>query len=134
MCLSTSKNGLTFGLELLEACPDLVADERRQPFGRFVQDQQLRVRHQAASDGQHLLLAAGEFIAHVAASFGENGKHLVDVFEPPARWAETSGCGRNQILLDAERRKDLTAFGHEAEAGLGYAVRRQTVEAARRRT
>src|SRR6266446_3000508 len=43
--------------------PDLAADERRQPLGRLVEDDQLRIGHQGPADRQHLLLAAGELAA-----------------------------------------------------------------------
>lgn len=46
-------------LELREAAPDLGADQRREALGRFIEDQQLRIRHQRAADRQHLLLPAG---------------------------------------------------------------------------
>src|SRR5438093_3510065 len=38
--------------------PDVAADEWRQPLGRLVEDDQLRVGHQGPADRQHLLLAA----------------------------------------------------------------------------
>ena len=41
-------------------------DQRRQPFERLVEQQQLRVEHQRAADRQHLLLAARQLVAHVA--------------------------------------------------------------------
>ena len=43
-------------------------DQRRQAFGRLVEDQQIGVGHQRAADGQHLLLAAGQLGAAVAAA------------------------------------------------------------------
>ena len=54
-------------LEPRQAAPDLGADQRRQPFGRLVEDEQARVGHQRAADGQHLLLAARERAAHARA-------------------------------------------------------------------
>src|SRR5574338_155781 len=39
-----------------EALPDLLAHERREALGGFVQYQQMRIGHQGAADGEHLLL------------------------------------------------------------------------------
>src|SRR3989454_2298603 len=53
-------------LEALEAAPDLGPNERRQPLGGLVEDQQRGIRHEGATDGEHLLLAAGQIgRAHV---------------------------------------------------------------------
>src|SRR5437764_11040220 len=49
-------------LEPREALPDFGADERCEPLGRFVQDQEPRVGHQRATDRQHLLFAAGALV------------------------------------------------------------------------
>ena len=46
--------------------PDLLADQRRQPFRSLVEHQQLRIGHQGAADRQHLLLAAGDLVAEIA--------------------------------------------------------------------
>src|SRR5438067_8917711 len=45
-----------------EASPDLLAHERREPFGRFVHYQQMRIRDEGAPDREHLLLAAGKLV------------------------------------------------------------------------
>src|SRR4030095_10337655 len=70
-------------LEVFHATPDLGADERREPFGRFVQDEQARVRHQCAPDREHLLLAAGERAAEAARTGRELRKQLEDELAPP---------------------------------------------------
>src|SRR5262245_64592356 len=56
---------LAGGAELRKAAPDLLPDERRESFGRFIEDEEMRVGHQSAADGEHLLLTAGELVAHV---------------------------------------------------------------------
>ena len=45
---------------------DLLDDDRREPLGRLVEQQQLRAGAQDAADRQHLLLAAGQLGALAA--------------------------------------------------------------------
>ena len=106
--------------------PDPEPQERRQPFGGLIQDEQFRVRHQRTTDRQHLLLAAGQFMTHVAAAFRERRKEIVDALTRPSRSREARHRGCNQILLDAQARKDLPTLGNEAEARLCDPVRRES--------
>ena len=75
------QDGLTRRLQCGEAAPDLLADERREALGRFVQDQQARVGRQRAADREHLLLAAGELATHVVGANRErreDGEQALD--------------------------------------------------------
>ena len=59
---------------------DLLHHDRREAQGRLVQHQQARLGHQAAADGQHLLLAAGQrpgVGGEPARQLGEDPQHLV---------------------------------------------------------
>src|SRR5271166_1855177 len=69
--LVDDEDRLTLVLEALETIPDFHADERSEPFGRFVQHDELGVGHQRAPDGEHLLLSAGELVAEIAAALSE---------------------------------------------------------------
>ena len=112
--------------QFCETAPDLVADQRRQAFGRFVEDQQARICHQRAADRQHLLLAAGKQIRHAARAFGEPRKQRPDPFERP--WfggAAAIGRGGDEIFARREIGKNLAPFRHQADAELGHAVSRQ---------
>ena len=71
MCLSTSRMAWPSAFSRLRLAQISLRMQRRQALGRFVEDEELRVGHQAAADRQHLLLAAGELVAHVAAALGE---------------------------------------------------------------
>src|SRR5262245_9543601 len=51
---------LAAALELAQYLPNLAADDRGEPLGCFVEDQQLRVGHERARDREHLLLSARE--------------------------------------------------------------------------
>ena len=70
----------------------LLDDDRREALERLVEQQQRRIGHQRARDRQHLLLAAGELVAHVAAPLGEAREQLVDRRQGP------SGPGRDATV------------------------------------
>jgi hypothetical protein len=57
------QDGLAGLAKLPQATPDLLADQRGEALGRFVQDQQPGVGHQRAPDREHLLLAARQLVA-----------------------------------------------------------------------
>src|SRR5215470_19055909 len=76
--LVDDQDRLVPGLEPLHAAPDLGAHERREPFGGLVEDEQARVRHQRATDREHLLLAAGERAAESARAGRELREQLED--------------------------------------------------------
>src|SRR5215218_1954740 len=121
---------LALALEALQAGPDLGPDERRQALRRLVEDEELRVRHQRPSDREHLLLAAGELRAEMMVAFFQAREQLVDALERPARRAGAGGRGRDEVLVNGERRKHLPALGHEADAALGDPVWREPGERA----
>jgi hypothetical protein len=50
-------------LELLQELADQLDDLRRQALGGLVDHDEVRVAHQRAAQGQHLLLAAGQHAA-----------------------------------------------------------------------
>ena len=66
--------GLTGGLEFGEAVPDFRPDERREALGGLVEDQELRVGHQGATNSQHLLLAARELVARALEPYRQRGE------------------------------------------------------------
>ncbi len=76
--LVDDEDRLALGFELFERVPDLDADERRQALGGFVENEQARIGHQGAADGEHLLLAARELVAHVGAPRRDAWLNCVD--------------------------------------------------------
>ena len=81
-------------------------DDGREPLERLVHEQQRRVAHQRPADGEHLLLAAGDLVAPVAAPLRELRKKIVDALEAPAAWTRGDG----EVLLDRERREDIASL------------------------
>src|ERR1700674_5067675 len=132
--LVDQQDRLALALEPRQALPDLGAEQGGETLGRLVEHEELWIGHQGAADRQHLLLAAGELIAHMAEALAKPWEERIDPIERPARRIlRARRGGRDQILLDREGRKDLPAFGNEAEPGLGDAVglktdQRQAVE------
>src|SRR5512134_1578283 len=66
------------GLELGDGAVDVLADDRREALGGLVEDQQARVGHEGAADGEHLLLAPRELVAVVALPVAEIAEELQD--------------------------------------------------------
>ena len=99
-------------------------DDRREPLHRLVQQQQARIDHQRAADREHLLLAARQLVAEVAAPLGETRKHLVHARDVPVPGPRH---GR-QVLLDRERREHEPLLRHPAQARLAAAIGRQRGE------
>src|SRR3954452_8142536 len=65
------------GLQGLDDAADLLHDDRGQPLGRLVEQQQFRAGAQDAADRQHLLLAARQFGALAAPPLAQIGKYFV---------------------------------------------------------
>ena len=115
-------------LRLLDRAIDLGAHQRREPLGGLVQDQQARVGHQRATDGEHLLLAARKLAAEVALPLRELREQRVHALERPRRRARSPGRGRDEVLAHGEVGEDLPPFGHQPEPRLRDAIRGQPVQ------
>ena len=105
-------------LQRVDGGPDLLADDGGEALGRLVEDEEARVGHQRAADGEHLLLAAGEGAGGLGAALGEAGEELLDAGLGPGAGAGGGG----EVLLDGERREAAAALGDEADAEAGDAV------------
>src|SRR2546427_12353316 len=68
-------------LEPLDAAPDLGPDQRGEPLGRLVQDEQARVRHQGAPDREHLLLSPRERDAEAAGAGRQLREQIEDLLD-----------------------------------------------------
>ena len=73
---------------------DLGDDDRREPLGRLVHDQELRIGEQRAGDREHLLLAAGELAAAIVLALGQPRKGLVDALDRPGAAAQPAASCR----------------------------------------
>src|SRR6266853_345022 len=110
-------------LERGETPPDLLAHQRREPLGRLVEDEQVRIGHERPADGEHLLLAARELAAEVVHALGEAGEECQHLGERP--WVARRAAvfrERDQVLPHAEVGEDLAPFGDERDTAARDAV------------
>ncbi len=84
---------------------------RREPFGRLVEDEQLRIGHQCAADREHLLLAAGKLVAHVGAALGEAREEVVDAGSVHRASPCLAAAVSDQVLLHGQSRKHIRPSG-----------------------
>ena len=91
----------------------LLDDDRRQPLQRLVEEEQRRVGHERPRDREHLLLAPRQVVPPAAPALGEPREQRVD-----ARQIPTAGArGHGEVLLNAQRRKDLALLSDPPEPG-----------------
>ena len=96
-------------------------DDRREAERGLVEQQQPGLRHQAARDRDHLLLAAGERPAELVGERPDIGKeveHRVGLAaDRGARGVAVRGA-EHDVLAHAEAGKDAPPFGHMGDAEL----------------
>src|SRR5690606_24504675 len=119
------QNGDTLLADQLELRDDLLDDDRRQAFHRFVQHQQARVVHQGAADRQHLLFAARQLPAAVAAPLFQAREDAVDVIQLPRRVAAR---GQLQVLFHRQQFENAAVLGHQTHAARRHLVGRQAAD------
>src|SRR5712692_6187323 len=76
--LLDDEDGEPFGADAANELEHLMDEERRQPGGRLIHEQELGTRHQRAADRAHLLLAARERAGELVAAFLETREEVVD--------------------------------------------------------
>jgi hypothetical protein len=104
-----------------------VHDHGREPLGGFVEQHGVRVAHQGAGDGEHLLLAARHLTGRTAPHLGEVREHGEQALRRPGRapgpWRPMADL---QVLRDRKVREDAPVLGHVAQAQAGDPVGRKT--------
>ncbi|MCY1359950.1 hypothetical protein D9M69_465550 [compost metagenome] len=89
----------------------LFHDDRREAFHGLVEQQQFRVGHERAADGQHLLLAARKLVAVVAAPLAQARKEFINPLQGPA-----AGAGdHREVFFHRERGEHLALLRHPAQ-------------------
>ena len=92
--------------------PDLARDQRRESFGRLVENQQVGIGQERAADRQHLLLAARQLIAAVTKARGEPRKYREHaLLRPVAAPIRSRARGHQQIFAHVEIGEDAAALG-----------------------
>src|SRR5512139_627952 len=98
--------------------------QRREPLGRFVEQEQGRVRHQSPADPQHLLLTARQVDPFRRCEVREDREQLVHPFPVPVPLPTGEPSGDLQVLLRREVGKDPQVVGHVRHPEAGDLVRR----------
>src|SRR5712675_2222804 len=120
--LLDQENGEALLLESPNGAADLLDDDRREAFGRLVEQEQPRAGAQDAADGEHLLLAPRQLAALARAqALLEVGKQREDAIEPET--ARLHHRREQQVLLDAQRGENPALLRTERDAGMGDLVR-----------
>ncbi|MGY4313460.1 hypothetical protein ACVWW1_002763 [Bradyrhizobium sp. JR3.5] len=120
--LFDQQDGESLRLQARNGVPDLLNDDRRQPFGRLVQHQEARAGAQDARNRQHLLLAARELGALAVEPLLQVGKQREDLVERQA--ARAHHRRQQQILAHVEAGENAALFGTECDAEPRNLVRR----------
>ena len=95
--------------------PRQVLDDRRlDAFGRFVEQQHLRITRQRARNRQLLLLTAGEIAAAAAGELGQDGEQVEDLLRDLALASDHEPSF--DILPDRHGAENLPALRHISEA------------------
>ena len=98
-------------VELFDDVEDIAHDQRCKTQRRLVQQQNLRVCHQRAPDGEHLLFAAGERAGNLLCALAENRETLIH--HRKVCLALRLGDGeatRDEVIFHRQIGKDLTSF------------------------
>src|SRR5438128_407707 len=117
-------------VEEVDGAQHLLHHQRGEAERGLVEHDELGRTHQAAADGEHLLLAAGHGAGDLRAALLEPREQREHILQLTLR---TVACPRNhrahlEILEHAERGKDLPAFGDLTDAEVADTVRFQPAD------
>ena len=110
---------------------DLVDQQRRQPHGRLIQQDQLGAGHQRPAHHGHLLLAAADEAGDLVALLLQPREVVVDHLQPLLDGtAELAHVGAHlEVLLHRQVLEDPAALDHLHDAQLGDLLGRHPVDA-----
>src|SRR5215813_2762582 len=122
--LLDQQDGEPLLLEGADRPTDLLDDDRREPLGRLIEEEQPRARAQDAADREHLLLAAGQLGSGAAQALLEVREQCEDALEierlrPHLGWQQ-------EVFLDIEARKNTPFFRAEGYSEAGDPVAGET--------
>src|SRR5665213_1165876 len=107
-------DGRAFGDDRWQHLENFLHQDWRQAEADLVAEEKPGVRHQCATDGDHLLLAARQRHAALSASVLERRKETIDTLKRP-RTRAAKLTAYHQVLLDRERGKKPAAFRHHCD-------------------
>src|SRR5580704_3731524 len=101
-------------MQHIDDVADLGDHARHQAFRRLVQQDDLRLEHHRAGDGQHLLLAARERPSRLTAALGEDREVVIDLVEElllPSLGHSAAIKAGAEILGDRQQAEDAPVLG-----------------------
>jgi hypothetical protein len=101
-------------LMLRKEARQVLDDRRLDAFGRFVEQQHLRITRQRARNRQLLLLTAGEIAAAAAGELGQDGEQVEDLLRDLALASDHEPSF--DILPDRHGAENLPALRHISKA------------------
>ncbi len=114
-------------VQLAHDIEDFDDDHWGQPKRGFVEQEQLGPPHQGPGHGEHLLFAARERAARLAAALGQNRKQFVGMVQIVSDASSITARERAhlQVFEHGQTRENLAPFGRMADAQAHDVVRRQ---------
>ena len=116
--LFDEQNGFSRLIDFLDDLENITHQNGRESHGRFVQQQHLRIGHERAAHGQHLLLAAGEHAAQLLSSLLQAREQFKDVFQVGGDlgFVFPLPAGKLQIFQHGKIAEDAPAFRYVGDA------------------
>src|SRR4029077_17956548 len=95
--------------------PDLIDNVGLDTLCRLIRDEHLGFGEQGSTDGELLLLTAGEHAAFARARRVENGKEREDPLRSPLGFLSLRHSAHKEISLHSQMRKDAAALGNVSD-------------------
>src|SRR5688572_29108363 len=124
--LLDEEDGRAVAVQIGDDGEDLLDDERGEPKGRLVHQQELRPRHQGARYGEHLLLAAGKRAGELRRALFEPGEPAENALDVPIEIIVTLVGAGMQILDDAHGREYQAVLRDQGDAACDYRMGRKS--------
>ena len=124
--LFDDQHGIAFLTDPADQSKDLLHHHRRQTGRWLIHQQQLRARHDRATDRTHLLLTTGHGACKLSAALLHPGKQLVDKTQALGGFAARRRGERAKlkVVLHAHARKQTAVFRHVGHTAFDNLVRR----------
>ena len=103
-------------VDALDDRKDLADDDRSETEGRLVEHHDLRLRHEGAGDGEHLLLTTGQGAGELPGALLQSREHTVDFLDVLVEGIVPEVCTDFDVLEDGHIREDVTSLRTEHDA------------------
>ncbi len=122
-------DGQSLVLQAMDGATDFGDDQRRQALRWLVEQQDAGIAHQRPADRQHLLFATRKGAGQLGLPFPQPREHLVYSRHGPELVAAALALpGDIEVLVHRQRGEHPPSLRHEANAGFGDSLRRETAD------